>query len=96
MEYEVRNLPSELFILEDYLGWHNQAPVPNPEPRPPEESFPKPFKPFNTYSGWKAPAWFVWTGTWVPQTCTLDEDCLVTDKQDVREIIMTFTTDDSS
>ncbi|KAM7191887.1 hypothetical protein V8F33_008611, partial [Rhypophila sp. PSN 637] len=73
-----------------------------PDPRPPEQSYPKPFTPFDAYCGWAAPRWTVETYTTYSTRCVpqpepdnmecFDGEIIVY----LMEIIETFITNDPS
>ncbi|KAM7211139.1 hypothetical protein V8F06_013472 [Rhypophila decipiens] len=110
LEYEVHDLPPAHYSV---LEINDPAPAPAPAPtlariaapdpdpdaRPPEDDFPKPFVPVQTYCGWGAP-------TWVVQTSHIEiigpcvdghEDCWdFQGSSYVQEQIDTFWTNDTS
>ncbi|KAM7208557.1 hypothetical protein V8F20_001238 [Naviculisporaceae sp. PSN 640] len=88
--------------LKTTLARREASPEPVPEPRPPEDSYPKPFTPLNTYCGWAAPTWRV---NVVADSPSLTASSPIEKSQTpslinmtvlVEEIIDTFTTDNPS
>ncbi|KAK4217302.1 hypothetical protein QBC37DRAFT_308124 [Rhypophila decipiens] len=82
--------------------WNRAKLAPDPDPRPPEQSYPKPFHPFDAYCGWAAPRWTVetyaeYSTPCVPQLEPDNVECF-DGKITVwlMEIIETFITNDPS
>ncbi|KAM7198955.1 hypothetical protein V8F33_004692 [Rhypophila sp. PSN 637] len=74
LEYEVHDLPPAHYSVLEIndpapapaptqarIAAPDPDPDPDPDARPPEEDFPKPFVPVQTYCGWGAPTWVVKT-----------------------------------
>ncbi|KAM7223553.1 hypothetical protein V8F06_001027 [Rhypophila decipiens] len=82
--------------------WNRAKLAPDPDPRPPEQSYPKPFTPFDAYCGWAAPRWTVETYTTYSTPCVsqLEPDNVACFDGEIivylMEIIETFITNDPS
>ncbi|KAM7211042.1 hypothetical protein V8F06_013564 [Rhypophila decipiens] len=86
------------------LARRTASPEPVPEPRPPEDNYPKPFTSLNTFCGWAAPTWRVNMLADDPPALTAlpssggkpETSWMINTTIMVEEIIDTFTTDNPS